>query len=544
MLCKMFVLFHMIFNDIDMAIFFRYKVMEGLEEASRELKESKRRGDTRLLETSSSTATEQMNPEEQRWSDLKSQVIHLLVRCKTPISENEFCRQFRTMFEQSLEPRQFGYTDLQDLLVKLKFEKVLELNYDQGTSRLTVELSRKPKNPSFQFTERLLENQVFTEMEVPTDAVKHCSLKVQKLPDDIEEGFRFSLVVTQVCPEDPKMFWFNLYDGRSYFTAVQKLMDKMEKYYGSKHGVAYNIKIKDLEPGDVIAARYRKEGFHRAIVQKIVNKNTLRLFYADFGTEGNENVSSCRYLRKKYTELPAQALQAKLWRVAGKGGKAWKDAVMNKFAEICGEVPEGGIVAEVKAGFRVQEIEIHHAEGQELHKTRKLVLSLRDLLEDKGRDDVASKLVEEKLLDWETVEIQTVPEMPNHERVLIISSTEVKAVLDKKFIEEVKRILRDEGESRFDPSPYLLLLRLQEQTLTDFLEEIQFSLKNSNDNGHTLDEKVAGYTKKLELLKESDRIKNAMNEIKAIREERERDELTAFIDNLLDSSSFDSHDIY
>ena len=79
--------------------------------------------------------------------------------------------------------------------------------------------------------------------------------------------------------------------------------------------------------------------------------------------------------------------------------------------------------------------------------------------------------------------------------------------------------------------------------MTDFLEEIQSSMQglNLHDSGHSLDEKVTAFTKKLELSKESDRIKDAMNEMKAIREEREKDELSAFIDSLLDSS-FDSHD--
>ena len=49
-----------------------------------------------------------------------------------------------------------------------------------------------------------------------------------------------------------------------------------------------------------------------------------------------------------------------------------------------------------------------------------------------------------------------------------------------------------------------------------------------NDSGHTLDEKIIAFTKKLELSKESDRTENAINEMKAIREERENDELSAF----------------
>ena len=43
-----------------------------------------------------------------------------------------------------------------------------------------------------------------------------------------------------------------------------------------------------------------------------------------------------------------------------------------------------------------------------------------------------------------------------------------------------------------------------------------------------MDEKITAFTKKLELSKESDRTENAINEMKAIREERENDELSAF----------------
>lgn len=93
------------------------------------------------------------------------------------------------------------------------------------------------------------------------------------------------MVVTDV--EDLHKFWFNYY-GPDHHEALQSLMEGL-CYYKSLEGYNYKVSnLTDLKIGCLLVARYKRGGFHRAVVKKLISPDQVLLEYVDYGTRAKQ----------------------------------------------------------------------------------------------------------------------------------------------------------------------------------------------------------------------------------------------------------------
>ena len=181
----------------------------------------------------------------------------------------------------------------------------------------------------------------------PEDTVLRLVLPVKELPMRYKEGETFPVVVTLV--ESPSKFWFNLQQS-GYLDRVNSIMDRMDLFYRGVKGDMYRLESTSLlRPGNILAAEYRGQGFHRALVIKVINHNVVSLFYLDYGTMDSQRIKHCRNLHKDFSRLPEQAIQARMWGIKPTGGKNWDkgNRARDKMVELA-DTLEGCLVASIR----------------------------------------------------------------------------------------------------------------------------------------------------------------------------------------------------
>ena len=94
------------------------------------------------------------------------------------------------------------------------------------------------------------------------------------------------------------------------------------------------LKLTEVPPGSVAAARYLSEGFHRVQVLRHLEGGRLELFYSDYGTKAVQKLRNVRFLLQEFSILPCQAITGQLWGVKGGGdGNGWGEEVRARMVE-------------------------------------------------------------------------------------------------------------------------------------------------------------------------------------------------------------------
>ena len=101
--------------------------------------------------------------------------------------------------------------------------------------------------------------------------------------------------------------------------ARERLQENIERFYRGGEGRGWLVD--NPRPGRFYAAPYDKEGYHRALLRKLVSTSSAEVFYVDFGTVAVVSVSKLRLLHLDFLQPPAMAIQVRLWGVRG-GGKS------------------------------------------------------------------------------------------------------------------------------------------------------------------------------------------------------------------------------
>ena len=101
--------------------------------------------------------------------------------------------------------------------------------------------------------------------------------------------------------------------------ARENLQENIERFYRGGEGRGWLVD--NPRPGRFYAAPYEKEGYHRALLRKLVSTSSAEVFYVDFGTVAVVSVSKPRLLHLDFLQPPAMAIQVRLWGVRG-GGKS------------------------------------------------------------------------------------------------------------------------------------------------------------------------------------------------------------------------------
>ena len=64
-----------------------------------------------------------------------------------------------------------------------------------------------------------------------------------------------------------------------------------------------------------MVAPYKSEGYYRVMVKRMIIGDNISVLFVDFGTVDKERLKDMRLLHKRFLDLPAQAILARMWRV-------------------------------------------------------------------------------------------------------------------------------------------------------------------------------------------------------------------------------------
>lgn len=91
---------------------------------------------------------------------------------------------------------------------------------------------------------------------------------------------------------------------------LDKLMSALqEKYTGARYTPP---QIEEIQPGKIYASRHTDNLWYRTSVIKVIHAGSISVFYSDFGYYANLTRQQLVPLDPEFTELPYQAIKAKL----------------------------------------------------------------------------------------------------------------------------------------------------------------------------------------------------------------------------------------
>ena len=159
------------------------------------------------------------------------------------------------------------------------------------------------------------------------------NLEVSQLPA-LKEGSLIPVQVSQVNSVSDLYVCTHPLDDRD------RLQEDLDRFY--KGGDGRGWVVANARPGRLYAAPYEKEGFHRALVRKLVPPSAVELFYVDFGTIAVVSASKLRLLHLDFLHPPALAIRVRLWGLQGRG----KSKLLGVLRE--GNQREGDLLARVE----------------------------------------------------------------------------------------------------------------------------------------------------------------------------------------------------
>ena len=82
-------------------------------------------------------------------------------------------------------------------------------------------------------------------------------------------------------------------------------MDDMNKFYtDQENGVYKVVRVNQVPPCTVSAARYQEQGYHRVLVVRHMNKSKVELFYIYFCTTAVQKLRQVRVLLEELYHHP------------------------------------------------------------------------------------------------------------------------------------------------------------------------------------------------------------------------------------------------
>ncbi|OWR41796.1 hypothetical protein KGM_209893 [Danaus plexippus plexippus] len=160
---------------------------------------------------------------------------------------------------------------------------------------------------------------------------------------DVKPGDMLEVAVAEVY--SPSHFWL-LRLGEDYNIAMEEIMDDMNQYYGAGEGRDRSLALGAVREGHYCASLYDGD-WHRSIIVRILDHDTVKVRHVDYGTVERVATSSLRVLLRRYAALEAQAVRARLGGVAPPAaGRRWPHASSHRFLRL---VRDRRLVANVVA---------------------------------------------------------------------------------------------------------------------------------------------------------------------------------------------------
>jgi len=129
--------------------------------------------------------------------------------------------------------------------------------------------------------------------------------------------------------------------------SLETLMNSMEDFYDN-HGDHYKVSDSSLVEGFVCASQFTDGNWYRARVSSL-DMAGVQVFYLDYGTTTVVQRDSLRYLLQQFSDLPCQAIKAKLFGVMPTS-EEWPVEAANRFLQlVAGPSEGGGVLAYVRS---------------------------------------------------------------------------------------------------------------------------------------------------------------------------------------------------
>ena len=205
---------------------------------------------------------------------------------------------------------------------------------------------------------------------------------------DVDEGVSITVQVTEVVSLDK--IWFCL---SSMVEKRDRVMENMHEFYTKYEGKSWKVHDKKYcWSGRMMVAPYKLEGYHRVMVKRMMKNDMVSVLFVDFGTVDKVRLKDMRLLHKRFLDLPAQAILARMWGImdiVGKEVEAKKSLVQLVSEKVIGLL--GTVMAGVNVGCN------DRRKGGSVEDGGRPAVWLQDLDE---LDVINEILVHEQLADW------------------------------------------------------------------------------------------------------------------------------------------------
>lgn len=408
-----------------------------------------------------------------------------------PVSVTGLLNNYQLLFSQTIKPEEFDCSDMDSFVIKMSTEHNLWKVFYKGNN-LWVKPSRAT---AMMMTEMQREGPGAP--DVPEDAVFQDGFPPLNLPGLKEERI-YPVVVTEVM--NLQRIWFNIYHS-DYYIALQSLMTDLDRFYNSEAGDRYKVvDTSRLKVGSVLAARFKKQQYHRVVLRSVLpHKKMLRLEYVDYGSVDYQSVKNCRYLTPNFTELPAQAIEGRLWRVRPLGGTDQQRVLNAKLSELLlYDCEPGSLLVEIQSGINLHEYDCQSNDiPVNLQSKRTMAFDLFDAFRN-GGVNIGQYLIELGLAKEEVGE-EVILE-GQHRFIKYIADRAEKLRIPSRW-REVTRKETDQSVS----SSVLQLLRLYEAGVASTLDQLKAEAAAEKKNRATaslkdLEAKIKRYQTRLDAI--------------------------------------------
>ena len=180
-------------------------------------------------------------------------------------------------------------------------------------------------------------------------------MRPQELPDEAVIDQYLEVRVGEVY--NPGKFYIQL---NHKYNDLMKLMGELEKFYENKErSEKYLLPSSAILEGQFVAALYHdgyEESWHRGYISKIKDTNHVEVYYLDYGTVSRVRISKLRYLHRTFSELPAQAIRARMASIQPPGGRfnSWSKESGDRLLELVRPSAGLGHVAKIEGFQHIQ----------------------------------------------------------------------------------------------------------------------------------------------------------------------------------------------
>lgn len=247
------------------------------------------------------------------------------------IESEDILIAYKDTFQVPLDVKKLGFETLTSFLVncqsvecKMEEEKCIVFPVNWGKKH------EIPSEFDDNFTDPFLtlENVNFLWKKHFSDHVCDPTFKFEKFILPSDKNMRV-LVSDAISPD---VIWLQ---NASTGKLLNDMMFELNNFYDEEEE---NYKLQEIMviPSLACCVKYNPVNrWHRAVTCTPSENNEVKVLYVDYGTTGFVGIDDLRILHKKFSDLPVQAIKAKLHDIVPIDENGWSEAAVEYLFEIC-----------------------------------------------------------------------------------------------------------------------------------------------------------------------------------------------------------------